>query len=54
MPLVPFGSDRVAIAAVLVAIAIALWPTMRKRRKQEDKKTVEAALEIERALQGEK
>lgn len=43
-----------AIAAVIVAIAIALWPIMKKRRKQEDKKTVEAALEIERALEGEK
>lgn len=43
-----------AIAAVIVAIAIALWPIMKKRRKQEEKKTVEAALEIERALQGDK
>ena len=43
-----------AIAAVVVAIVLALWPIMKKRRKQEEKKTVEAALEIERALQGEK
>lgn len=43
-----------AIAAVVVAIVLALWPIMKKRRKQEEKKTVEAALEIERALEGEK
>jgi hypothetical protein len=43
-----------AIAAVVVAIVIALWPIMKKRRRQEDKKTIEAALEIERALEGER
>ena len=43
-----------AIAAVVVAIVIALWPIMKKRRKREEKRTVEAALEIERALEGEK
>jgi hypothetical protein len=43
-----------AITAVVVAIVLALWPIMKKRRKQEEKKTVEAALEIERALEGEK
>lgn len=42
------------IAAIVVAIIIALWPVMRRRRKQEEKKTIEAALEIERALEGEK
>jgi hypothetical protein len=44
----------VAIAAVVVAIVLALWPIMKKRRKQEEKKTIEAALEIERALEDEK
>lgn len=43
-----------AIAAVVVAIVLALWPIMKKRRKQEETKIVEAALEIERALEGEK
>lgn len=43
-----------AIAAVVVAMVLALWPIMKKRRKQEEKKTIEAALEIERALEGEK
>ncbi len=44
----------VAIAAIAIAIVLALWPIMKKRRKQEEKKTIEAAIEIERALQGEK
>jgi hypothetical protein len=43
-----------AIAAVVIAIVLALMPIMKKRRKQEEKKTIEAALEIERALEGEK
>ena len=43
-----------AIVAAVVAIVLALWPIMKKRRKQEEKKTIEAALEIERALEGEK
>ena len=47
-------TDLAAITAVVVAIVLALWPIMKKRRKQEEKKTVEAALEIERALEGEK
>ncbi len=42
------------IAAVAVVIVLALWPIMKKKRKQEEKKTIEAALEIERALEGEK
>jgi len=43
-----------ALAVIVVAIVLALWPIMKKRRKQEEKKTIEAALEIERALEGEK
>ncbi|MBU0624410.1 MAG: PKD domain-containing protein [Candidatus Thermoplasmatota archaeon] len=43
-----------AIAAVVVALVLALWPIVKKRRKQEENKTIEAALEIERALEGEK
>jgi len=35
-------------------MVIALRPIMKKRREQEEKKTIEAALEIERALEGEK
>jgi hypothetical protein len=42
------------IAAVAVVIVLALWPILKKKRKQEEKKTIEAALEIERALEGEK
>jgi hypothetical protein len=44
----------VALAVIVVAVFLALWPVMKKRRKQEEKKTIEAALEIERALEGEK
>jgi hypothetical protein len=43
-----------AIAAIVVALVLALWPIMKKRRKLEEKKTIEAALEIERALEDEK
>ena len=39
------------IAAVAVVIVLALWPILKKKRKQEEKKTIEAALEIERALE---
>lgn len=42
------------IAAILVAIVLALWPIMKKRRKQDEEKKIEAALEIEKALEGEK
>lgn len=41
----------VVIAVVVVAVFIALQPTMRKRRKSEEKKKIDAALEIERVLQ---
>ena len=42
------------VAAVIVAIVLALWPVMKKRRKQEEKRKIEAAIEIEKALEGEK
>lgn len=42
------------IAAIIIAIVLALWPVMKKRRKQEEKMKIEAAIEIEKALESEK
>jgi hypothetical protein len=41
------------IAAIIIAIVLALWPVMKKRRKQDEKRKIEAAIEIEKALESE-
>ncbi|MGQ9586827.1 MAG: PKD domain-containing protein [Thermoplasmata archaeon] len=44
-----------AIIAAIIAAAIAvLLPRSRRKRKEEEKKKIEAAIEIEKALEGEK
>ncbi|MCU0852461.1 MAG: PKD domain-containing protein [Thermoplasmata archaeon] len=44
----------VAAAAVAVALVVFLWPRMKKKRKEIERKKIEAALEIEKALGEEK
>lgn len=40
-----------AIAAVIICIALAMWPILRRRRKVVEKKKIEAAIAIEKALE---
>ncbi len=42
------------IAAAIVGVVLAIRPRMKRKRKREEKKKIEAALEIERALEAEK
>lgn len=42
------------IAAAIVGAILAIWPRLKKKRKREEKKMIEAAIEIEHALESEK
>lgn len=41
-------------AAVVVAAILLIWPRLKRKRKEEERRKIEAAIEIERALESEK
>lgn len=42
------------IAAVIVGAMLAIMPRMKRKREQDEKTKIEFAIEIEKAMQGEK